>query len=210
MGRKRQDPTKRKNEFIKTATQLFLTKGYDNTSLNEILSAMGKTSPLSPSVFYYYFKSKDELLDACLNAYVECYAEDVIALIDDTSLDFSAKIQGITTRVQNAMQDFHQMFMESENYYAASFHKLILDRFFIKIKPHAAAIISDGLKDGQIPLTNLAKQAGPQLLTELVCGGIIELFRGKSTLEENPKLIPVFITQILGLPPLEIQNSEKT
>ena len=171
---------------------------------------MGKTSPLSPSVFYYYFKSKDELLDDCLNAYVECYAEDVIALIDNVSLDFSAKIKGITARVQNAMQDFHQMFMESENYYAASFHKLILDRFFTKIKPHAVEVISAGLKTGQIPLTDLAIQAGPQLLTELICSGIIELFRGKSTLEENPKLIPVFITQILGLPPLETQDIERT
>lgn len=52
----------RKGEIIAAAAQLFAQKGYDKCSVNDILSAVG----IAKGTFYYYFKSKEEVLDAVI------------------------------------------------------------------------------------------------------------------------------------------------
>ncbi len=49
----------RKNELLDTAQQLFFIKGYDQTSVEAIINQAG----VSKGTFYYYFKSKEDLLD---------------------------------------------------------------------------------------------------------------------------------------------------
>ena len=49
------------------AMRLFWSQGYDATSLNDLLSAMG----LSKSSFYQTFESKLSLFESCLNRYRE-------------------------------------------------------------------------------------------------------------------------------------------
>ncbi|MGB6371054.1 MAG: TetR/AcrR family transcriptional regulator, partial [Atribacterota bacterium] len=50
----------RRTEFLDTAQELFFTKGYEQTAVETIIKKMG----LSKGTFYYYFKSKEDLLDA--------------------------------------------------------------------------------------------------------------------------------------------------
>lgn len=65
MPRKRQDPTIRRGELIDAASRLFLSKGYAATSVRDILDEVGNRTA-SPSVFYYYFKSKEEIYQVVL------------------------------------------------------------------------------------------------------------------------------------------------
>ena len=62
--RTRKNPGLRQEAFLRAATALFLEKGYDGVSIREILDAVADNSS-SPSVFYYYFPSKEELYRAC-------------------------------------------------------------------------------------------------------------------------------------------------
>lgn len=50
----------RKNEILDVAERLFGTKGFDNTSTNDILNEIG----IARGTLYYHFKSKEEILDA--------------------------------------------------------------------------------------------------------------------------------------------------
>ncbi len=49
----------RKQELIKLAYELFIKEGYDNVSVDEIIAKAN----IAKGTFYYYFKSKDEMLD---------------------------------------------------------------------------------------------------------------------------------------------------
>ena len=49
----------RKQELLDAALQLFTEKGYEGTSINDIIKKVGVTK----GAFYYYFKSKEEVLD---------------------------------------------------------------------------------------------------------------------------------------------------
>lgn len=57
----------RRNEILDTAEALFLTKGYDKTTINDILKTIG----IAKGTFYHYFKSKEEVMDAVIIRVVE-------------------------------------------------------------------------------------------------------------------------------------------
>lgn len=52
----------RRGELIDTAQELFLTKGYEKTTINDILKAVG----IAKGTFYYYFASKEEVMEAVI------------------------------------------------------------------------------------------------------------------------------------------------
>ncbi|MGI6766243.1 MAG: TetR/AcrR family transcriptional regulator [Lentihominibacter sp.] len=50
----------RKNEILDVAEQLFMERGFDNASTNDIINKIG----IARGTLYYHFKSKEEILDA--------------------------------------------------------------------------------------------------------------------------------------------------
>ena len=48
-------------KILDTAQQLFLEKGYDNTTIQDIVDHLGG---LSKGAVYHHFKSKEEIIDA--------------------------------------------------------------------------------------------------------------------------------------------------
>ncbi len=70
----KKDPSIRREVFIKVAGELFKEKGYEAVTVREVLAAVGDKSA-SPSVFYYYFTSKDMLYHACIESIAGQYVE---------------------------------------------------------------------------------------------------------------------------------------
>jgi len=59
MSRNSKIPQDRRNEFIEAARGLFNEKGFENTSVDDIVERMG----VAKGLFYYYFDSKEEVLE---------------------------------------------------------------------------------------------------------------------------------------------------
>mgnify|MGYP000541832288 CR=1 FL=1 len=74
MPRKRQST---KSRIVKAAWNLFHKKGYDQTTVEDIISA----SKTSKGTFYHYFKGKEALLNSLSDLFDEKY-EDLISEID--------------------------------------------------------------------------------------------------------------------------------
>lgn len=62
----------RKNEILDAAEMLFTTKGYNKTTIIDILEAVG----IAKGTFYYYFKSKEEVMEGIIKRVVD---NDVVA-----------------------------------------------------------------------------------------------------------------------------------
>ncbi len=69
---------KRRLELLRIAYGMFVSKGYENTSIDEIIEEAG----IAKGTFYYHFKSKEELL------------EEVIGMMIDTQMENGKKILG--------------------------------------------------------------------------------------------------------------------
>jgi AcrR family transcriptional regulator len=57
----------RRNEILDVSESLFYEKGYEKCTINDILKNVG----IAKGTFYYYFKSKEEVLDAIVARYRE-------------------------------------------------------------------------------------------------------------------------------------------
>lgn len=66
-GRTIKKPEERRQEFVEAAKSLFLEKGYQNASVSDIVGQMG----VAHGLFYYYFSSKENLLDAIIDNLVQ-------------------------------------------------------------------------------------------------------------------------------------------
>ena len=69
----------RKDEYIETVARLFLEKGYNETSVRDILDAAGDSSP---SVLYYYFKSKEDLYRQVMDTKAKKYLQAIDTVIN--------------------------------------------------------------------------------------------------------------------------------
>ncbi len=94
MPRPKRDPSIRQNEFIDAAKTLFFSKGYAGTSVRDILDAVGDKS-VSPSVFYYYFPSKEDIYHAVMENYAEKYMAKLEACLRDESIKIEERIAGM-------------------------------------------------------------------------------------------------------------------
>ena len=63
----RGDSTARREDILQSAVRLFVTKGYHAATLQDIADELGLTRP----AFYYYFRSKQEILEAICRKAVE-------------------------------------------------------------------------------------------------------------------------------------------
>lgn len=61
------ESTARRDDILQSAIRLFVTKGYHAATLQDIADELGLTRP----AFYYYFESKQEILEAICRTAVE-------------------------------------------------------------------------------------------------------------------------------------------
>jgi AcrR family transcriptional regulator len=78
----------RKKEIMDTAQSLFYQKGYENTSVNFIIETIG----ISKGTFYYYFKSKEDLLDNIVEEFTKEIISRLESVANDNSIDAITKL----------------------------------------------------------------------------------------------------------------------
>lgn len=79
----------KKNELIMIAERLFVEKGYEETSVDDILKASG----LSKGGFYHYFKSKDEVLTESINNIIENLLTKLEPIVENKELNALEKLK---------------------------------------------------------------------------------------------------------------------
>ena len=86
---------KRKLELLKIAYGMFITKGYENTSVDGIIEEAG----IAKGTFYYYFESKEQLLEDVIEMMLDeeiAKAEEVLS--SDLPIPQRIMARGVPTR----------------------------------------------------------------------------------------------------------------
>lgn len=82
------DGEERKKEILMIARKLFVEKGYDQTSINDIL----KIIEIAKGTFYYYFTSKEELLEEIIMQIVVEGADRAKLILQDDTVPILQRI----------------------------------------------------------------------------------------------------------------------
>ncbi|MFN8521332.1 MAG: TetR/AcrR family transcriptional regulator [Chloroflexota bacterium] len=86
----------RREAFVDTAERLFRTQGYADTSIQDILDALGA----SRGAFYHYFGSKTELLEAVTDRVVTTAIAAAMPVVEDPVLSAPEKLEGLFRSIQ--------------------------------------------------------------------------------------------------------------
>ncbi|MDH5519863.1 MAG: TetR/AcrR family transcriptional regulator, partial [Acidimicrobiia bacterium] len=75
-------PDVRRREIVDAALELFATKGYASTTVNDILDAVG----IAKGTFYHHFTSKEEVMRGVVQQIVDQGIERAEAIATDESI----------------------------------------------------------------------------------------------------------------------------
>ena len=138
------EAAERRNEILDVAERLFCTRGYDNTSTNDILAEIG----IARGTLYYHFKSKEDILDAMIDRILD----DITAKASHIALDESRPVlERLTKTVLAANVDTKTGDMILEQVHKPQ-NALMLakmqERLINQLIPLFVKMITDGMKQG--------------------------------------------------------------
>ena len=141
-------PAVRRAELIDCAQGLFLTRGYERTTINDVISATG----LSKGAFYHHFRSKEDLLEAIAARFARESLAFIEGLQADRGLDALQRLNRLLALSRDwkreHIPELRAMFttlLKPEN--AMLYHRIV-EAAFAVLAPALAAIIERGETEG--------------------------------------------------------------
>ena len=139
------------NKILDVAAQLFLEKGYEHTSIQDIVNNLGG---LSKGAIYHHFKSKEDILDGVMDKLYqnnENELEHIKRLEKNKNMTGLQKLQSLfTSALENTLQD--DMFQMAPDFLKnPQMLVMQLEGIFKESAPHyVQPIIEEGIADGSI------------------------------------------------------------
>ncbi len=99
-------PEVRRQELIDVASALFAEKGYEAVSVRDILNVVDG----APGMFYYYFKSKQDIYIAAMEQYIAQQLERKCKIIEDETVSFDDKLPIFRSIVEEGIQGYMERF----------------------------------------------------------------------------------------------------
>jgi len=208
MTREVKKPEVRKQEILDAAQGFFFQKGYENTTIQDIIDKLG----IAKGTFYHYFDSKAKLLDA---------------LTKRTTDEMGAQFSAVVESQQNAIERLNGVFRAGSAFKMANIEVFLVmlkvlyrdeniimrtqmfRRIAKSIGPLFAAIIRQGITEGLFNTPDpdeigdiLIKVA--QSLNERICELILDTTKTPEQLctiiERKTRLFETVMERILGAP----------
>lgn len=181
----------RRNEIIETAGKLFEEKGYEQTQVQDIVNEIG----VAKGLFYYYFKSKDEVMEELADRYADTIIDAVNKLIDKDIATFD-KINRIFQIFIDSAEKKFGIFMGILNVKNGITHERIFFNVGKKMVPLVTELILSGNDNGECNCSD------PKFITEFLVSGLFNIMNQISPDEKINYLkekLPTIKTMILKL-----------
>lgn len=197
-------PEETVNLILDVAFRLFMEKGYEHTSIQDIIDQLGG---LSKGAIYHHFKSKENIFDALTSRMSEDSNRKLAALRDQKGLSGEEKLKAIFKESLNRpLQE--DLFTVAPNFYN---NPKLLNMFLHTIREESVPeyflpIIRQGIADGSI------RTDYPEELAELI-GLVANTWLNPmifdSTEEESYRKLMVFGQMMAGFG-IDVVDDEMT
>jgi AcrR family transcriptional regulator len=167
------EPEERKKEILDAAEKLFAERGYEAATVNDILDAV----KIAKGTFYYYFKSKEEVLDALIERRID---------------EGAAKAEEIAASPLPPVQKLLAIMMaqKKDN---AKMHQKSITKYVLRLSPCLGKVVSEGIEAGSF------STPFPRESAEILLSAALVLFDDdyfQWTQEEAAAKIAAFLTVI--------------
>ena len=138
------DPVIRKQELVLAACELFKKNGFEQVSVSDIVQKVG----VAQGTFYYYFKTKYDMLNAVMDLYMQETMVFIERVADDKNMSPVEKLQaiiGYSLKQDPCENNFIEYLHTDENLVA---HQKYMMKAFELTIPLVTDIVEAGVKDG--------------------------------------------------------------
>ena len=133
---------KRKQELLQIAYRMFISRGYENTSVDEIIEEAG----IAKGTFYYYFETKEQLLEEVIGMMIDRETEAAGQVLK-AEIPVPQKIAGIISSLRPAPEEtsIEGALMQPEN---VIMHEKIRKKIVEAAIPLLSGVVEEGIAQG--------------------------------------------------------------
>lgn len=161
-------PGERKEEIVSAACELFISKGYEKTTMSDVMTQLN----IAKGTIYHYFKSKEELLDAVIDFIADerfKTQHDILELTEGNGLE---RIQQLVRLSREEDRDYEEIIENLHQPANAGMHIRIIARHVSMQAPLYETLIRQGCDEGIFTTDNPLECAefilsGIQFLTDI-------------------------------------------
>lgn len=150
---------KRKQELLKIAYDMFLTRGYENTRVDEII----EKAQIAKGTYYYHFQSKEQMLEEVIDMMIDSEIETAKQII---GMDISVpqKIVGIIASMKptEVEQPIKDTLFQPEN---VLMHHKVRKQLIDVLTPLLSEVIQEGVDEGIFECDNIPERVKMLLIT---------------------------------------------
>lgn len=140
----RKSAVERKQQIMDAAEHLFVSKGFEATSVNDVLNAVG----IAKGTFYHHFVSKEAVMDAIIERYMGLIRERASEVLAQRDLPVHQKLFGVVLAARvhgDAQAELLDELHHSEN---ATFHLHSQQRTLETVIPIMTGVVREGVSQG--------------------------------------------------------------
>lgn len=142
------DPDVRKYELIDTARTLFLENGYDKTSVSDIVKAVG----VAQGTFYYYFSSKNDILEAVSERIFQDLEKDIGGIYTEPSKTAAGRINDMLNRVFSFRRSIDLILELLHTDSNIALHNKLSQKTQGRLNQMFASVMKEGIRSGEFTI----------------------------------------------------------
>lgn len=193
-------PEERKMDIVKAARTLFQSNGYNQTSMQDVIDTLG----IAKGTVYYYFASKEDLLEAVVDDIIDESVERMQKMIDESSGN-ALEILRLLVSAGNMTDDNDRVLLEMHCRSNYEMHGRLLATAILKQAPFYARLFEQGCKEG-IFQTDTPLETAEFILTAVQYLTDLGIYPWtEETLSRRSKAVPAMMERLLMAPPGSFQ-----
>ncbi|RKW45267.1 MAG: TetR/AcrR family transcriptional regulator [Lachnospiraceae bacterium] len=173
----------KKEQILDMAFSLFIEKGYDNTSISDILSKLD----IARGTLYYHFESKEAIMDAIIERSAKSIVEEAQSIVLKKELSAYEKIFALFSGTSMKRMSGGDLIIDYLNQpQNALFHEKSNRSVIQKITPILGDIIKEGVDEGSF--TNDFPYESAELILTMIMGFMDVTFEAMDENDLNRRL----------------------
>lgn len=192
MARIAKDPETRREELLDAATRLFAERGVADTAVSDIVAAVG----VSQGTFYWYFESKEAVVDAV----VERVSDRIVSGVESTAagdipaLEKLLRIRDALLSVVECDRELLEFFHRKGN---EAFHDHVSRQSVRRLMPALEGVIEQGVAEGSFRIKH-SDDAGRFLAALMDVTDPFDVFAEPERLAHHVEALTEFALRGLG------------
>ncbi len=155
MARISKAPEVRRQEIVEVAKDLFVSQGYEQTTVSDIVKGVG----VAQGLFYYYFSSKQDVFFAVMDQFIECAIADLAIHLRDAAIPPLVRIQNLMRSLPGFLKELERLYPSRQKSMPPEMNAVMQSHVCELLEPMVAKVFREGAEEGSLNTINPERMA---------------------------------------------------